>query len=69
MQDNTYMSKLINYLKVSYLELKKVDWPSRKQATHHTMLVIGISLLFAIFFSFTDKTLELGLKELVVLLK
>lgn len=63
------MSKLINYLKLSYIELTKVDWPSKKQTTKHTMMVISITILFTIFFTVMDKFLELGLKELILIIK
>ncbi len=63
------MSKLVNYIKASYAELKKVDWPSKSQTTKHTILVVGISLFFAIFFTIMDKFLEVGLKQLVLLIK
>ena len=48
------LNRLINYLKESQQELKKVVWPSKKEITHHTMLVIGISLGVAAFLGIVD---------------
>ncbi|MBT3689851.1 preprotein translocase subunit SecE [bacterium] len=52
------MSKLINYLKESRIELKKVIWPTKKQTKNHTFLVIGISLSVAIFLGAVDLLLN-----------
>ena len=47
-------NRLINYIKASQLELKKVIWPSKKEVTNHTALVIGISLALAAFLGAVD---------------
>lgn len=44
------MNKLVNYLKSVRAELKNVVWPTKRITINHTLLVIGISLLVAIFF-------------------
>jgi len=48
------LNRLINYIKESQQELKKVVWPSKKEITQHTMLVIGISLGVAAFLGIVD---------------
>lgn len=48
------MSKLVNYLKESKAELKKVTWPTRKETTKHTLIVIGISAFVAVFLGILD---------------
>lgn len=53
------INRLINYLKASYQELKKVVWPSKKELIQHTLLVIGISLGVAAFLGITDYILNL----------
>ena len=53
------ITKLTNYIKDSHRELKKVIWPSKKEVTHHTMLVIGISTGVALFLGAVDKILDL----------
>ena len=40
---------LIQYLKDSRQELKKVSWPTKREAWKQTMVVIGMSLAVAIF--------------------
>jgi len=46
--------KLITYLKEVKIELKKVNWPTRKQATKYTLIVIGVSIATAIFLGGVD---------------
>jgi len=57
-------NKLVQYVKDSKTELKKVIWPTRKQATNDTLLVIGFSLGVAAFLGLVDfvltKLLELA---------
>ncbi|MDD3101788.1 MAG: preprotein translocase subunit SecE [Patescibacteria group bacterium] len=48
------INKFSNYIKSSISELKKVAWPSRKETTNHTILVIGISLGLAAFLGLID---------------
>ena len=58
-------NRLLNYLKASQLELKKVVWPSQKEVINHTLLVIGISLGVALFLGITDYILTLLLDILL----
>lgn len=51
--------RLINYINSSQQELKKVVWPSKKEITHHTFLVIGISLGVAAFLGIVDYILTI----------
>ena len=59
------MSKLVNYLKESKQEMKKVVWPSKKETTNYTLAVIFISLGLAAFFAIVDYFLNLGLEQLI----
>jgi len=47
-------NRITNYLRGSYQELRKVVWPTKKEAINHTLLVIGISLGVAIFLGALD---------------
>ncbi|OGH85011.1 MAG: preprotein translocase subunit SecE [Candidatus Magasanikbacteria bacterium RIFOXYC12_FULL_33_11] len=47
-------SKIGQYLKDSILELKKVTWPTKKQVTIYTIVVIVMSLGVAIYFGVLD---------------
>lgn len=48
------MKKIIDYFKNVKNELKKVSWPTRKEAFHLTIVVIGLSIIFAIFVGILD---------------
>ncbi|MBU4360825.1 preprotein translocase subunit SecE [Patescibacteria group bacterium] len=48
------LNKLINYIKASKRELKKVVWPSKKQTWNLTLLVMGFSLAVAAFLGAVD---------------
>lgn len=58
------INRLIQYIKDSKRELKKVVWPTRKQTINHTLLVIGFSLAVAAFLGAVDY----GLNKLVELI-
>lgn len=60
------MEKLINYIKESKAELKKVSWPTREQAIQSTILVIVISVLTAIFLGGTDYLLNKVLERILI---
>jgi preprotein translocase subunit SecE len=46
--------RFIQYLISAKNELKKVTWPTRKETTKHTLIVIGISLFTAFFLGLLD---------------
>ena len=47
-------NRLIKYLLESKAELKKVTWPTKKETTKHTLIVIGLSLFVAAFIGVLD---------------
>lgn len=55
------MEKIINYLKASIEEMKKVTWPTKKETYNHTILVIAVSLGVAAFLGALDYIFNLGL--------
>ncbi|MFA6410391.1 MAG: preprotein translocase subunit SecE [Candidatus Buchananbacteria bacterium] len=57
--------RLVNYIKSSHAELKKVVWPTKKEVTQHTILVIGISLGMAAFLGIVDYLLSLILGVII----
>lgn len=59
------MNKFSDYIKKSIIELKKVSWPSKKETYHYTVLVIGLSLLTAVFLGGLDFIFNLGLEFLI----
>ena len=59
------MNGLTNYIKESIAELKKVTWPTRREAINHTLLVIGISLGMAAFLGAMDYLFSLGIQRII----
>lgn len=49
-----FLNKIITFLKEVKVELKKVNWPTRKQAIKYTLIVIGTSIVVAIFLGGLD---------------
>ena len=47
-------TKLIVYLQEVKVELKKVNWPTRKETLRLTFIVIGVSLTTALFLGALD---------------
>jgi preprotein translocase subunit SecE len=50
----------------AWKEVKKVVWPSRKEAIQMTMYVIAFCALMALFLWLTDKTLEWVFYDLIL---
>ncbi|MFA5935893.1 MAG: preprotein translocase subunit SecE [Patescibacteria group bacterium] len=54
---------LTDYLRSAKAELEKVTWPSRKDTIRYSSLVLGVSVLVAVFFA----GLDFGLNRIVTL--
>ena len=50
----------------AWREVKKVVWPSRKEAVQMTLYVFGFVVLMALFLWLTDKTLEWVFYDLIL---
>lgn len=48
------MNKVFEFLTEAKVELSRVNWPTRKQITVYTVLVIAISLAVALFLGSLD---------------
>lgn len=46
--------RLFTFLKEVQLEMKRVNWPTRRQVVQNTMLVLAISIAVAIFLGALD---------------
>jgi len=57
---------LINYIKETRGELKHVNWPTRKQATNYTFLVIIISLATALILGVFDFLFSSGIEKIIL---
>jgi len=58
-------SKLVDYLRQSREEVKKVSWPSRKDTIRYSALVIGASVLMAVFFAGLDTGFQAGWSAII----
>lgn len=58
-------NKIVEYIRESKSELKKVVWPSRREAFTNTLWVIGVSLAFAVFFTLIDLVLNKGVTAII----
>ena len=45
---------VIRYLKETRAELKKVNWPSRREATNLTLIVIAVTTFMALLLGLLD---------------
>lgn len=60
------MTKVIAFIKEARAELMKVNWPTRKQTTNYTLLVIGVSAVVAIFLGGLDYVFGQILKTFII---
>ena len=58
--------QLVAFGRDSVREVKKVVWPTRKEALQMTGYVFGFVVVMALFLWFTDKTLEWLLYDLIL---
>lgn len=52
------------FVKESFAELKKVSWPTPKQALRLTLLVAVFSIVFSFFISGVDLVFKAGVEKL-----
>lgn len=60
-------TKIADYFRTSKVELKKVTWPTKKETTRYTLIVVGLCLAVALFFALLDGVFNLGLEKLISL--
>jgi len=47
-------SKIDNFFKEVKVEIKKVNWPTRKETIRYTLIIIGVSIATAAFLGGVD---------------
>jgi preprotein translocase subunit SecE len=47
-------TKLKTYLLETFLEIRKVNWPTRQEAINYTLIVLGISVGVAVYLGGLD---------------
>jgi preprotein translocase subunit SecE len=60
-QKQRYLDKVLQFLRETKVELKKVTWPSRKQTIGSTVVVIVLVMIISLFLGVAD----IGLSSLV----
>ncbi len=60
------MKKVVKFLKEVQLEMKKVTWPSKKEAIDYTLIVIILSLITIVFLGGFDFIFR-ELRDLLIL--
>lgn len=61
MQQKKFFSKIINFIKEAFAELKKVIWPNRKELKNSTIVVISTIIFVSIFIGIVDLLFTKGL--------
>jgi preprotein translocase subunit SecE len=56
---------VVEYFQESYLEMKKVTWPTRNQAVRLTLLVLGFCVAAAVVIGAMDALFSFGHQELL----
>jgi len=57
----------VNYVQESVLELKRINWPTGKQAFRLTLIVLSFCLVAAVFIGLLDGVLNFGYNQLLQL--
>lgn len=60
------VEKIKNYFLGAYAEMKKVSWPTKKQTTNYSWLVIGLSVGVALLFAVLDYVFNLGIEQIII---
>ena len=58
-------NRLTRYFKETWYELKKVSWPTRREAVNLTLMVISVTVFLAIVLGLMDWLFKSGLSLLV----
>ena len=59
------IEKLTEYIKGAISEMKKVVWPTKKQTSQYSIIVIAMSIGMAVFFGVLDYFFGIGLEMLL----
>ncbi len=49
----------------SYNEMKKVSWPTKNQTINYSILVVGLSVGTALFFTLLDYVFNFGITQII----
>jgi len=54
MKISNLTKKIVSFLKEVKLEMKKVNWPTRKETIKYTLIIILVSIVVAVFLGGLD---------------
>ena len=60
------IGKIPSFLKEVRLEMKKVNWPTRKETVKYTLIIIGLSIVVAAFLGGLDFLFNYLLNKLLM---
>ncbi|KPJ54967.1 hypothetical protein AMJ47_02785 [Parcubacteria bacterium DG_72] len=66
MKISSIPQKLASFLKEVRLEMKKVNWPTRKETIKYTFIVVGLSIVTAAFLGGLDAIFQFILNKFVI---
>jgi preprotein translocase subunit SecE len=58
---------MLTYLREARQEIRKVSWPTREELRVHTIAVVVVSTLVALYFGLIDWAFNLGFQALMSL--
>lgn len=58
--------KIITFLKEVRLEIKKVNWPTRKETIRYTLIVVGVSIAVAAYLGGLDFLFSIILNKFIL---
>ncbi len=59
------MDKFIAFLRDVKVELSRVSWPTRQQTINYTLIVVGASLVVAVFLGSVDSLFAFLLNKVI----
>lgn len=65
MQITKFPKKIFSFFKEVKLEMKKVNWPSKREVFKNTLIVLGVSLALAVFLGGLDFLFSIFLNKLI----
>lgn len=60
-----FIEKVINFLKEVKTEVKKVNWPTKQEVFKYTAIVLGVSVVVAVFLGGLDTVYRAILDKLM----
>ena len=59
------LTKLKDYVVSSYVEARKVSWPTKQQTINYSVLVLALSIGMALFFALLDYGFNRAITQLL----